>query len=68
MTLPTATTVAGAEPETAAKNAHASNEAMASPPRKCPTKAFAKSIMRFATPPVFMNVAAVMKTGTASSG
>ena len=34
MTLPTATTVAGAEPDTAEKNAHASSAAMASPPRK----------------------------------
>ena len=35
LTVPTATTVAGAEPETAAKNAHASNDAIARPPRKC---------------------------------
>ncbi len=34
ITLPTATTVAGAEPDTAAKKALASNAAMASPPRK----------------------------------
>ena len=68
ITLPTATTVAGADPETAAKNALASNAAMASPPRKCPTSALANATMRRATPPVVMNVPARMKNGTANSG
>ena len=67
MMLPTATTVAGDEPDTAANSAHASSAAIASPPRKCPTSAFAKAIMRFATPPVVMKVPARMKNGIASS-
>ncbi len=34
--VPTATTVAGEEPDTAAKSMHASTEAMASPPCRWP--------------------------------
>ena len=67
MMLPTATTVAGDEPDTAANSAHASSAAIASPPRKWPTSAFANAIMRFATPPVVMNAPARMKNGIASS-
>jgi len=68
MIEPTATTVAGEEPDTAANNAHESNAAIASPPRKWPTSAFANAIMRFATPPVVMSAPARMKNGIASSG
>ena len=68
MMEPTATTVAGDEPDTAANNAHASSAAIARPPRKWPTSEFANAIMRFATPPVVINAPARMKNGIASSG
>ncbi len=64
---PTATTVAGDDPETAANSMHASTEAIASPPRRWPMQALAKRIMRFATPPVVMNAPPRMKNGIASS-
>ena len=67
-TDPTATTVAGDDPETAEKNMQASTEAIASPPGKWPTRALAKAIMRRATPPVVMKVPARIKNGIASSG
>jgi hypothetical protein len=63
---PTATTVAGDEPDTAANSMHASTDAMARPPRKCPMHALAKRIIRFATPPVVMNAPPRMKNGIAS--
>ena len=47
-----ATTVAGEEPEIAAKNIHASTPAMASPPRIQPTSALVNSMRRADTPPV----------------
>src|SRR5690625_3978003 len=62
---PTATTVVGDEPETAANNTQASTEAMANPPCKCPTVALAKLIMRRATPPVVINIPAMTKNGIA---
>src|SRR5690625_2986852 len=62
---PTATTVVGEEPEAAAKSTQANTEAMAKPPCKCPTAAFAKLIMRRATPPVVMNIPAMTKKGMA---
>ncbi len=64
---PTATTVAGDEPETAANSMQASTEAIARPPRRWPMQALAKRIIRLATPPVVMNVPPRMKNGIASS-
>src|SRR5690606_32337373 len=64
---PTATTVAGDEPDTAANRQHAMTEAMARPPWKWPTVATAKRIMRLATPPVVMNAPASTKKGMAMS-
>ncbi len=58
---PMATTVAGDEPEIAAKIMQAKTEAMASPPLRCPTQATAKRMIRRATPPVDMNDEARMK-------
>ncbi len=65
--VPIATTVAGDEPDSAANSMQASTDAIASPPRKCPTAAMAKRMMRRATPPVDMNDEARMKNGIASS-
>src|SRR5215218_7947855 len=45
MIEPIATTVAGDEPETAAKSAHATTPASPSPPYQCPTMAEAKLII-----------------------
>src|SRR5690606_11434192 len=42
---PTATTVAGEDPDTAANKQHASTDAIAKPPCRCPTTAMAKRIM-----------------------
>ena len=64
---PIATTVAGEEPETAANSMQAITPAIASPPRRWPTQATAKLIIRLATPPVVMKVPARMKYGIASS-
>ena len=64
---PTATTVAGDEPETAANSMQASTEAIARPPRRWPMQALAKRIIRLATPPVVMKVPPRMKNGIASS-
>src|SRR5690625_3776209 len=62
---PTATTVVGEEPETAADSTQASTEAMARPPCKCPTAALAKRIILRATPPVVINMPAITKNGIA---
>src|SRR5690606_11065821 len=64
---PTATTVAGEDPETAANRQQAMTEAMARPPWKWPTVAMAKRIMRLATPPVVMKAPASTKKGIAMS-
>ncbi len=64
---PTATTVAGDEPETAANSMQASTEAIARPPCRWPMQALAKRIIRLATPPVVMKVPPRMKNGIASS-
>ena len=65
--VPIATTVAGDEPESAAKSMQASTEAIARPPLKWPTEAIAKRMMRRATPPVDMKADASTKNGIASS-
>ena len=64
---PTATTVAGDEPDTAANSMQAITDAMARPPRRWPMQALAKRIMRRATPPVVRKVPPRMKYGIASS-
>ena len=64
--VPIATTVAGEEPDSAAKSMQASTEAIASPPRMWPTVAMAKRMMRLATPPVDMKADARTKNGMAS--
>ncbi len=63
--VPTATTVAGDDPETAAKKVQAKTEAIASPPLICPTQATANLINLLATPPVDMIVPPKMKNGIA---
>src|SRR3546814_7484262 len=62
---PTATTVAGEDPDTAANRQQASTDAIAKPPCKWPTTAMAKRIMRLATPPVVMKAPASTKKGMA---
>ena len=62
-----ATTVAGDEPESAAKSMQAKTPAMANPPGRWPTQAMAKRMIRLATPPVDMKLEARMKKGIASS-
>ena len=67
ISAPTATTVAGDEPETAAKNMHASTVVIAMPPRRWPTMAAPKSVSRREIPPRDMMLAARMN-GIAISG
>lgn len=62
---PIATTVAGLEPDTAANSAQASTALMPRPPRRWPTMAVAKLIMRRATPPWVRKLPARMKNGIA---
>ena len=62
-----ATTVAGEEPDSAAKIIQAKTPAIARPPRTWPTQAIEKRTIRFATPPVDMKEDARMKKGMASS-
>ena len=64
--VPMATTVAGEEPDSAAKSMQAKTPAIARPPWKWPTQAMAKRMMRRATPPVDMKAEARMKKGMAS--
>ncbi|CAH0314688.1 hypothetical protein SRABI70_04846 [Pseudomonas sp. Bi70] len=64
---PTAATVAGDEPLSAANSMHARIAAMARPPLMWPTQALAKSISRRATPPLVMNAPESRKNGMASS-
>ncbi|MDT4890816.1 hypothetical protein FQZ97_1277580 [compost metagenome] len=63
---PTAATVAGLDPDSAAKSMQASTAAIAKPPRMWPTQALAKSMRRRATPPVVMKAPASRKNGIAS--
>ena len=65
--VPTAITVAGDDPERAANIMQAKTDAIASPPRMCPTTEMEKRIIRRATPPVAINVDARMKKGIARS-
>ena len=67
MIPPMAATVAGPEPEIAAKNIHVSTAAMASPPGSQPSIALQKFIRRLEIPPVSIRLPATMKSGTARS-
>ncbi len=62
---PIAATVAGDEPETAAKIMQARTEAIARPPRIQPTQSMAKLMIRLATPPVERNADERIKKGMA---
>jgi len=62
---PIATTVAGEEPETAAKSAQAITPASPRPPCQWPTIEVAKLIIRRATPPCVRKLPARMKNGIA---
>jgi hypothetical protein len=66
--VPTATTVAGLDPEMAAKNMHESTAVIASPPRNWPTAALQAAISRLLIPPRLMMLAASTKNGIAISG
>ena len=68
MMEPMATTVAGAEPEIAAKNMQAMIAMIPRPPWMWPTKAVAKSIRRLEMPPRSINAPATIKSGMASRG
>ncbi|MNF26116.1 hypothetical protein D3C85_1408630 [compost metagenome] len=63
---PTAATVAGDEPDSAANSMQAMTAEIARPPRIWPTQALAKSIRRWATPPVVMKAPDKRKNGIAS--
>src|SRR4051812_22416285 len=62
---PMATTVAGDEPDTAAKSAHARTPASPRPPAQWPTMDEANAIIRLATPPCVRKLPARMKNGIA---
>src|SRR5574337_914991 len=62
---PMATTVAGLEPDTAAKRAQARTPARPRPPYQWPTMDEAKRIIRRATPPWVRKLPARMKNGMA---
>ena len=64
---PMATTVAGEEPESAAKSIQANTPAIARPPGRWPTMAMEKRMIRCATPPVDMKDEARIKKGIARS-
>lgn len=65
--LPIAITVAGDEPEMAAKNMHAITEAMASPPVNFPTKSFITLTSLSEIAPSDMIFPARIKKGTLRS-
>ena len=65
---PMALTVAGEEPDRAAKNMEATTETIPSEPLMWPTSASANSRILFDRPPNFIRLPARMKNGTASSG
>src|SRR6056297_3524948 len=60
-----ATTVAGEDPESAAKSIQAKTPAMAKPPGRWPTQAIEKRMILWATPPVVMKLDARIKKGIA---
>ena len=63
--LPTATTVAGEDPDTAAKKVQARTADIARPPLICPTHAIANLTSHFATPPVLIKAPPKIKKGIA---
>ena len=65
MIEPIATTVAGLEPDNAAKKAHDNTADSARPPRIAPTSVVAKFTIRVATPPEVRKAPASMKNGIA---
>ncbi|MPM62344.1 hypothetical protein SDC9_109210 [bioreactor metagenome] len=65
--LPTAATVAGPEPETAAKNIHTTTVTIASPPVILPRKALLTLSILRETPPAAMSSPAKMNSGMAIS-
>lgn len=67
MIEPIATTVAGAEPEMAAKNMQARIETFASPPYMPPTTFIERSISLFDIPPHSMSLPAIINSGIAKS-
>ena len=67
MMEPIATTVAGLDPETAAKRIQAMIPAIAKPPAIKPTRTLANRTMRLATPPVDRKLELKIKNGMAMS-
>ena len=65
--LPSAATVAGPEPEIAAKKQEQMTVTNARPLRRCPTQALAKAISFSEIPACSMMLPARMKNGMASS-
>jgi len=65
---PIAATVAGPDPEIAAKNAQAITVTVASPPVNEPIKTFATLTILFDNPPVSIKLPASIKNGTAING
>ena len=63
--VPIAITVAGAEPDNAAKNAHASTSARLIPPRTLPTRQLAKFTIRREIPPFVIRFPASTKNAMA---
>jgi hypothetical protein len=65
---PTATTVAGADPDIAPKKAHVTMVTIANPPVTCPTKLSATLTSLWDNPPPTINAPDSMKKGIAISG
>ena len=65
---PMADTVAGPEPEMAAKNMQANTVTMARPPAMKPTRLSARFTRRLEMPPLHMSAPARMKKGMARKG
>ncbi len=68
MKEPIAETVAGPEPEMAAKNMQARTVTMARPPMMNPTRLSARATSRLEIPPLHMSAPARMKNGIANRG
>jgi hypothetical protein len=68
MKEPMADTVAGPDPEIAAKNIHARVVTIASPPVRKPTRLLAKFNRRLETPPYLIRFPARIKKGMAIKG
>ena len=66
--VPMAATVAGAEPEIAPKNIHATTVTIANPPVKCPTIVSKKFTNRLDKPPPSIKAPPSTKNGIAING